>query len=430
MSENKRIAVVGAGIAGLTCAYELQKQGFEVVVYEKESYVGGRMSTRTKDQFPMDIGANHLANVYTQMRIYAKELSLEWKPMDFLNYRTFRHGKVIPLLEDISRMSKFKIALQSFFGSRKKIDFFDLSTAAKYDVDNVAHFAETKITKEALDYLIDPFISTYQFHRADELSIGLMYAMMRSRAKHPKDWDLQQLKGGMIALPQALADKLDVHLSTPVERITPKGEHVEITIGSETLTFDRVVIATTADVTDALYQDATPGQKTVLKGSEYAASIGVGFRVPKDLLGETTIVWVPYVESQYIGGYTNEAMKGDDLVHDGKTLLITWSHQGFATDIMNKTDEEIFLLTKEKLMEVCPFITHENQLENYDLERWPNAMPKFSHGHLTRVKTFLDTDQGKNNVYFCGDYLNAPWTEGALQCGQRVARAIGEEISS
>ena len=41
--QKKRIAVIGAGIAGLTCAYELQKAGFDVVVLEKNSYVGGRM---------------------------------------------------------------------------------------------------------------------------------------------------------------------------------------------------------------------------------------------------------------------------------------------------------------------------------------------------------------------------------------------------
>ena len=44
----KRIAVVGAGIAGLSCAYELQKQGFEVVVFEQDDHVGGRMWTSEK----------------------------------------------------------------------------------------------------------------------------------------------------------------------------------------------------------------------------------------------------------------------------------------------------------------------------------------------------------------------------------------------
>ena len=57
---SKKIAVIGAGISGMTCAYTLKKAGHDVVVYEKEAYVGGRMSTRIKDDLPFDIGADHL----------------------------------------------------------------------------------------------------------------------------------------------------------------------------------------------------------------------------------------------------------------------------------------------------------------------------------------------------------------------------------
>ncbi len=39
-----RVAVVGAGIAGVTAAYFLAKQGFEVTVFEKERYPAMRTS--------------------------------------------------------------------------------------------------------------------------------------------------------------------------------------------------------------------------------------------------------------------------------------------------------------------------------------------------------------------------------------------------
>src|SRR4029077_17440216 len=38
-----RVAVVGAGIAGLTCAYRLQRAGVRVRIYEAQERVGGRM---------------------------------------------------------------------------------------------------------------------------------------------------------------------------------------------------------------------------------------------------------------------------------------------------------------------------------------------------------------------------------------------------
>jgi predicted NAD/FAD-dependent oxidoreductase len=53
------IAIIGAGIAGLTCARQLQVQGHSVVVYEKNSDVGGRMCTRHTELGGFDVGAQY-----------------------------------------------------------------------------------------------------------------------------------------------------------------------------------------------------------------------------------------------------------------------------------------------------------------------------------------------------------------------------------
>src|SRR5947209_8661620 len=43
--QSPKIAVVGAGLAGLTAAHSLQKNGFDVTVYEARNRVGGRVFT-------------------------------------------------------------------------------------------------------------------------------------------------------------------------------------------------------------------------------------------------------------------------------------------------------------------------------------------------------------------------------------------------
>jgi len=49
-AENQQsVAVIGAGVAGLVCARELQRAGFTVTVFEKSRGVGGRTSTRRGD---------------------------------------------------------------------------------------------------------------------------------------------------------------------------------------------------------------------------------------------------------------------------------------------------------------------------------------------------------------------------------------------
>jgi renalase len=55
----KRVAVVGAGIAGLSCATHLQALGFEVAVFEKSRGPSGRMSTRQSEGWSADHGAQY-----------------------------------------------------------------------------------------------------------------------------------------------------------------------------------------------------------------------------------------------------------------------------------------------------------------------------------------------------------------------------------
>ncbi|MGH8807747.1 MAG: FAD-dependent oxidoreductase, partial [Noviherbaspirillum sp.] len=53
------IAIIGAGIAGLTCARHLLAQGHDVIVYEKGESVGGRTSTRQTELGGFDHGAQY-----------------------------------------------------------------------------------------------------------------------------------------------------------------------------------------------------------------------------------------------------------------------------------------------------------------------------------------------------------------------------------
>ncbi len=54
------VAVIGAGMAGLTCAQRLQQLGYQVVVLEKSRGVGGRVATRRNLGTRADHGARFL----------------------------------------------------------------------------------------------------------------------------------------------------------------------------------------------------------------------------------------------------------------------------------------------------------------------------------------------------------------------------------
>ena len=52
-----RIAVVGAGMAGLTAAYKLKRAGHTPVVLETNNYVGGRVKSFRRGGYLYDVGA-------------------------------------------------------------------------------------------------------------------------------------------------------------------------------------------------------------------------------------------------------------------------------------------------------------------------------------------------------------------------------------
>ncbi|MEC8866938.1 MAG: FAD-dependent oxidoreductase [Verrucomicrobiota bacterium] len=62
-----KILVVGAGISGCVCAYQLSKAGHDVVVIEKGRGVGGRMATRRVGGARIDHGAQFLTARSTRM---------------------------------------------------------------------------------------------------------------------------------------------------------------------------------------------------------------------------------------------------------------------------------------------------------------------------------------------------------------------------
>ena len=68
--------VIGAGLAGLAAARCLVQEGTPVTVFEKNSYVGGRVHTDVVDSFKIDTGAQFIANFYTNTLNIISELGL------------------------------------------------------------------------------------------------------------------------------------------------------------------------------------------------------------------------------------------------------------------------------------------------------------------------------------------------------------------
>ena len=73
------IAIVGAGIAGLHCAYRLRKRGVRADVYEASDRLGGRIQT-DRTSFPqgmhVELGGELIDSTHTTLQALARELGL------------------------------------------------------------------------------------------------------------------------------------------------------------------------------------------------------------------------------------------------------------------------------------------------------------------------------------------------------------------
>ncbi|MDG9882853.1 NAD(P)/FAD-dependent oxidoreductase [Pseudomonas putida CSV86] len=98
------IAIIGAGIAGLSAAQALQKQGLAVHLFDKGHGSGGRMASKRSDAGALDLGAQYFT---ARDRRFVEQVQhwqdkgwvAEWKPQLY----NYRDGQLTPSPDEQTR---------------------------------------------------------------------------------------------------------------------------------------------------------------------------------------------------------------------------------------------------------------------------------------------------------------------------------------
>ena len=81
LAKKKSVVVIGAGLAGLACAYELSKRGFLVTLLEKSPNLGGKIASWKiklgEEEFMMEHGFHGFFPQYYNLNNLVKELAIE-----------------------------------------------------------------------------------------------------------------------------------------------------------------------------------------------------------------------------------------------------------------------------------------------------------------------------------------------------------------
>src|SRR5450631_799866 len=95
----KEVAIVGAGIAGLTCALRLSERGYKVTLYEKEPMLGGDLSSEYEYGMFHDVYPHLFCDWYVNFwRIVENDLKIRRDD-------AFEPRMSVKLLNDPSRQS-------------------------------------------------------------------------------------------------------------------------------------------------------------------------------------------------------------------------------------------------------------------------------------------------------------------------------------
>ena len=101
LNNRKTVAVVGAGLAGLACAYELSQRGFAVTLLDKSPQLGGKIASWPiqvgNETFMMEHGFHGFFPQYYNLKSVVEELKITDNFVSLESYAVvFRDGKYKP----------------------------------------------------------------------------------------------------------------------------------------------------------------------------------------------------------------------------------------------------------------------------------------------------------------------------------------------
>ncbi len=139
MSDKKTVVVIGAGIGGITTAIYLAKHGYDVNIYEKNNFPGGRCGQLIHEGHRFDLGATMLLmpgvyrEIFKSLGLDFNE-SLEVRQLEDLYKLYFDDGEEIVFTTDRKKMEKQHEAIEK--GSFGKSESY---VSEGYNFYKIAH---------------------------------------------------------------------------------------------------------------------------------------------------------------------------------------------------------------------------------------------------------------------------------------------------
>lgn len=395
------MAVVGAGLAGLSCGRTLARSGLRVRLLEASDAVGGRVRTDRVDGFQLDRGFQVFSTAYPELPRQIDVPALQ--PCRFERAALVHLDGTLWRLDDPRRRPTAVVdALQAPVGGLR-----DLAPLAAYatscgyapaswlkgrtDQATRSHWHRWGLSDEVIDRVLAPFFAGLLLEREMSTSSRFTDLMLRTFVT---GWSAVPA-GGMQRLPEQLADGLEVTLETRVRQVTG----TRVVTGDGRLTARAVVVATDASTAAGLLPGLRePSWKGVTTWYHVA---------PEPPLSTATLVVDP--ERSPVDNTVVLTCAAPSYSPDHRALVASsWVHG--SGEPPPEPD------VRRRLAQLYGTSTSDwEHLATYDLPRALPAMPA-PHPFRRTIRW--------GGCYVCGDHRDTSSIQGALVSGRRTAQAI------
>jgi uncharacterized protein len=412
-----RIAVVGAGISGLSSAFYLQKAGHNVTLFEANSYFGGHTATVDVELDGVRAGVDtgflvcndrtypgllalfleldvELANSEMSFSVRDDRAGVEWSGSNFASLfaqpSNLVRPKFLRFLADIVRFNKLATAL-----------------ACSGDIPAVSlkrYLSDNAFNAELFDWYLWPMVgSIWSSPRNDVLDFELAM-LLRFCHNHGllqitnrPQW-MTVRGGGRNYVQKIIAQMRDARLSTPVSKIIRNANGVTVELASKIEQFDKVVIASHSDQALALLAEPAANERKALESITYQSNRCI-LHTDAALMPTRRRAWAAW----------NYLQVGDA---SGKrpVALTYWLNR----------------------LQPLPFTTQLFETLNPPIDPAASkALAQFEYSHPLLTATAIAAQskiramQGENHTYYAGAWLANGFHEDGLQSALSVVSQIG-----
>ncbi|MAT16547.1 MAG: hypothetical protein CMJ46_14905 [Planctomyces sp.] len=406
---NERVGIVGAGIAGLTCARELQQAGISFQLFEADEEIGGRVQTDRVDGFQFDRGFQVLLTQYPEAR----------RVLDYerLHLRYFTPGAVIRYAGEFHRLVDLWRQPSDLWNTA----FCPVATVAdklrvlklwrdvcRGTLDDLFARPETT-TAEALvqrgfsQRFIDSFFRPFLggIFLESELTTSsrkfeFVFRMFsQGLAAIPRD--------GMRAIPNQMAEQFPegaIQTGCRVTQVEQNRVHLDDGAVHE---FDRVVLAVEQPAAARLLgTTSTPGHHVHC----------LYFAAGKSPVREPILV---------LNGEGNGPINNLCCLSDVSSSYAPAGRALISVTVLKSVEFESQLEERVRQQLTDWYGADVADWELLRTYRIPYAVPPQGASALSPVAKPVQQDDG---IYRCGDYLDIASLQGAMASGRRAAEAL------